>query len=441
MHAGMTTTQRPTPQQAYELDRKHVFHSWSAQAKITPLVIARSEGSRVWDGDGTEYLDFTGQLVFTNVGHQHPKVIAAIKEQADTLCTVAPQFANDRRSQLAAMIAQLLPDSLNTTFFTNGGTEAIEHAVRLARFVTGRRKILTSYRSYHGATGQSILMTGDQRRLANDKGASEVVHFFAPFLYRSEFWAETVEQETERALTHLEHTITAEGPDAFAALVIEPVVGSAGVVPLPSGYLEGVRALCDTYGIKLIVDEVMVGFGRTGKWFSFQHFDVVPDMITFAKGVNSGYVPLGGVVMSDEIKQFFDETPYPGGLTYSGHPLACAAGVATLEAYREEQMIDNAARLGTDVLGPGLEKLAANHAAVGNVRGVGAFWALELVSDQQAKTPDAAAAAAVAGVAKKAGLLVIASANRLHLAPPLNISDEDAHTALSILDEALATLD
>lgn len=434
----MTIPQRLTPQQAYDLDRAHVFHSWSAQAKITPMVISRSEGSRVWDGDGKEYLDFTGQLVFTNVGHQHPKVIEAIKEQADTLCTVAPQFANDRRSQLASMISDLLPDSLNATFFTNGGTEAIEHAVRLARFVTGRRKILTSYRSYHGATGQSILMTGDQRRLANDKGASEVVHFFAPFLYRTEFWAESVDQEVERALTHLEHTVQAEGPEAFAALVLEPCVGSAGVVPLPPGYLEGVRELCDRFGIKLIADEVMVGFGRTGKWFSFQHFDVVPDLITFAKGVNSGYVPLGGVIMSDEIKQFFDETPYPGGLTYSGHPLACAAGVATIEAYREEGMIENAARIGSDILGPGLEKLAANHAKVGNVRGVGAFWAIELVSDPAAKTPDAAAAAAVAGAAKQAGLLVIASANRLHLAPPLNVSDDDLHTALGILDEALA---
>lgn len=436
----MTIPQRPTPQEAYQLDRQHVFHSWSAQNKITPMVISRSEGTRVWDGDGKEYLDFTGQLVFTNIGHQHPKVIAAIKDQADTLCTIAPQFANDRRSQLAAMISELLPSSLNTTFFTNGGTEAIEHAVRLARFVTGRRKILTSYRSYHGATGQSILMTGDQRRLANDKGASEVVHFFAPFLYRSEFWATSEAEEVERALAHLERTIASEGPEAFAALVIEPVVGSAGVVPLLSGYLEGVRAICDKYGIKLVVDEVMVGFGRTGQWFSFQHFDVVPDMITFAKGVNSGYVPLGGVVMSDEIKQFFDETPYPGGLTYSGHPLACAAGVATIEAYHEENMIEAAARLGSDVLGPGLEKLAANHACVGNVRGVGAFWALELVSDAEAKTPDAAAAAGVAAAAKKDGLLVIASANRLHLAPPLNTSDEDTAKALAILDAALASV-
>lgn len=432
--------QKLTPQETFDLDRKHVFHSWSAQNAITPMVVTRTEGSRVWDGDGKEYLDFTGQLVFTNIGHQHPSVVAAIKEQADDLVTIAPQHANDRRSQLAKMISDLLPDSLNTVFFTNGGTEAIEHAVRMARFVTGRRKLLTAYRSYHGATGQSILMTGEARRFANDKGSSEVVHFFGPFAYRSEFYSTNEDEETQRALEHLDHTIAMEGPDAFAAVVLEPVVGSAGVIPLPVGYLEGVREICDRYGILLICDEVMVGFGRTGKWFAHQHYNVTPDLMTFAKGVNSGYVPLGGVVLSDKVAEFFGDVVYPGGLTYSGHPLACAAGVAAITAMREEKMVENAARIGSDLLGPALAKFEAKYAKVGNTRGVGAFWAIELVEDKASKKPDADAGAAVAGAAKKAGLLVIGSGNRLHIAPPLNVSDEDVTKALSILDEALASV-
>ena len=345
-----------TPDETYALDRAHVFHSWSAQAALKPMVVTKTSGSRLWDGDGNEYLDFTGQLVYTNVGHQHPRVVEAIKTQAETLCTIGPSNANDQRSQLAKMISDLLPDTLNKVFFTNGGTEANEHAVRMAREVTGRRKLLAAYRSYHGATAQSIHLTGEARRFANDKGASEVVHFFGPFLYRSEFWATSEDEECERALTHLEHTITSEGADAFAALILEPVIGSAGIIPPPPGYLEGVREICTKYGIIFIADEVMAGFGRTGAWFAHQHANVVPDLITFAKGVNSGYVPLGGVVLSDEI----------------------------------------------------------------------------------ARTPDVERAAAVAAACKKNGLLVIAAANRLHVVPPCNVSDDDVRAALTILDEALS---
>lgn len=432
------TTKNLTPQETYDLDRAHVFHSWSAQAALTPMVVTKAQGTRVWDGDDTSYLDFTGQLVYTNVGHQHPRVVEGIKAQADVLCTISPTAANDKRSQLAAMIAELLPDSLNTVFFTNGGTEANEHAVRMAREVTGRRKVLAAYRSYHGATGQSILLTGEARRYANDKDASNVVHFFGPYLYRSEFWATSPEQECERALTHLENTITSEGKDAFAALILEPVVGSAGILPPPPGYLQGVREICDRYGILFITDEVMAGFGRTGSWFAHEQFDVVPDLVTFAKGVNSGYVPLGGVVLSDRVASEFAERPYPGGLTYSGHVLACAAGVATLEAMKDESIVENAARIGKDVLGPGLEKLCADHDIVGEVRGLGVFWALEIIAGGQDRTPDADAAAAVGAAAKKAGLLVIVSANRLHVCPPCNVSDDEVREALTILDKALA---
>ena len=426
-----------TPDETYALDRAHVFHSWSAQAALKPMVVTKTSGSRLWDGDDNEYLDFTGQLVYTNVGHQHPRVVEAIKTQAETLCTIGPSNANDQRSQLAKMISDLLPDTLNKVFFTNGGTEANEHAVRMAREVTGRRKLLAAYRSYHGATAQSIHLTGEARRFANDKGASEVVHFFGPFLYRSEFWATSEDEECERALTHLEHTIISEGADAFAALILEPVIGSAGIIPPPPGYLEGVREICTKYGIIFIADEVMAGFGRTGAWFAHQHANVVPDLITFAKGVNSGYVPLGGVVLSDEIAHHFDERAYPGGLTYSGHPLACAAGVATIAAMQDEGIVENAARIGSDVLGPGLQALAEKHDAVGQARGVGVFWALELVKDA-ARTPDVERAAAVAAACKKNGLLVIAAANRLHVVPPCNVSDDDVRAALTILHEALS---
>lgn len=434
------STPKLSTQETYDLDRAHVFHSWSAQGSLDPMVVTRAQGTRLWDGDDNEYLDFTGQLVFTNIGHQHPRVVEAIQEQAATLCTIGPSNANDRRSQLASMITDLLPDNLNKVFFTNGGTEANEHAVRMAREFTGRRKLLSAYRSYHGATAQSIHLTGEQRRFANDKGASEVVHFFGPFLYRSEFFAESPEQECERALAHLERTIQMESPDAFAALVLEPVIGSAGIIPPPAGYLEGVREICDRYGIVFIADEVMAGFGRTGKWFGHQHADVVPDVITFAKGVNSGYVPLGGVVISDAIAGHFDERAYPGGLTYSGHPLACAAGVETITTMKDEGIVDNARRIGEDVLGPGLAKLAETHDIVGDARGVGVFWALELVEDAETKKPATEAAATVAAAAKKNGLLVIAAGNRLHIVPPCTVSDEEISTALSILDEALGSL-
>ncbi len=352
---------------AFELDRAHVFHSWSAQAKIKPLVLARAEGSRVWDESGKEYLDFTSQLVFTNIGHQHPRVVKAIQDQAGSLCTIAPQFANAARSEAARLITSLAPDGLDKVFFTNGGADAIEHAVRMARLHTGRNKVLSTYRSYHGGTHLAVNMTGDPRRWASDNGSAGTVHFFGPFLYRSEFHATTEAEESERALAHLEQVVALEGPAGIAAIVLESIPGTAGIMPPPPGYLAGVRELCDKHGIVYIADEVMAGFGRSGRWFSVNHYDVTPDLITFAKGVNSGYVPLGGVIINGPIAATFDERVYPGGLTYSGHPLACAAAVATIETMLDEGMVENSARLGEEVFGPGLAKLAANHPSVGEV--------------------------------------------------------------------------
>jgi len=432
---------------AYELDRAHVFHSWSAQAEIKPMTIVAAEGSYFWDGDGNRLLDFSSQLVFTNIGHQHPKVVAAIQDQAAKLCTVAPQHANDARSEAARLIAERAPGELNRVFFTNGGADANEHAVRMARLHTGRRKVLTRYRSYHGGTDTAINMTGDPRRWPNDYGDSGVVHFFGPFLYRSHFNATTEAEECERALAHLDEVIRLEGPSTIAAIALESVPGTAGIMVPPPGYMAGVRELCDRYGIVFIADEVMSGFGRTGKWFAIEHFDVTPDLLTFAKGVTSGYVPLGGVAISPAIYETFAHRAYPGGLTYSGHPLACAAAVATINVMAEEGIVENAARIGETVIGPALTEIAGRHRSVGEVRGQGVFWAVELVADPVTREPLApyggtsATMAAVIGACKQGGMLPFANFNRIHVVPPCTVTEREAREGLAILDKALDVAD
>lgn len=448
------TTEQQIPEEdlaagrrAYELDRRHVFHSWSAQETLTPMTITRAAGSYVWDGDGNRLLDFSSQLVNTNIGHQHPKVVAAIQEQAGKLCTVAPQFVNEARSEAARLIAELTPGELNKIFFTNGGADAVEHAIRMARLHTGKYKVLSAYRSYHGGTALAVNVTGDPRRIPNDYGNAGTVHFHAPFLYRTQFHSSTPEEETQRALEHLETMIQLEGPSTIAAVILESIPGTAGIMVPPPGYLQGVRELATKYGIIYIADEVMCGFGRSGKWFAIDHFDVVPDLLTFAKGVNSGYVPLGGVAISPEIAATFGQRAYPGGLTYSGHPLATAAAVATINAMRDEGIVENAAQLGSDVLGPGLATLQEKHQSVGDVRGTGVFWAIELVKDRQTREPLAPYGASspemneLIAACRTRGLLPFANFNRIHVVPPLNISVEDANRGLSILDEVLEIAD
>ncbi|GAA4797121.1 aspartate aminotransferase family protein [Streptomyces ziwulingensis] len=431
-------------------DRAHVFHSWSAQELIDPLAVAGAEGSYFWDYDGRRYLDFTSGLVFTNIGYQHPKVVAAIQEQAARLTTFAPAFALEARSEAARLIAERTPGDLDKIFFTNAGADAVEHALRMARLHTGRPKVLSAYRSYHGGTQTAINVTGDPRRWASDTGTAGVVHFWAPFLYRSRFYAETEEQECARALEHLETTLVFEGPGTVAAIILETIPGTAGIMPPPAGYLAGVREICDKYGIVLVLDEVMAGFGRTGEWFAADLYDVVPDLLTFAKGVNSGYVPLGGVAISGEIAETFAKRPYPGGLTYSGHPLACAAAVATLGVMAEEGVVENAARLGEHVVGPALRELAGRHPSVGEVRGVGMFWALELVRDRETREPLVpynatgeanAPMAAFAAAAKAHGLWPFVNMNRTHVVPPCNVSEAELKEGLAALDAALSVAD
>jgi taurine--2-oxoglutarate transaminase len=448
-------TRHPLPDSAAEAqvradDRAHVFHSWSAQALIDPLPIAAGDGATFWDYEGNAYLDFSSQLVNLNLGHQHPDLVAAIQQQAGRLATIQPSMANDVRGELARRIAEVAPGDLDRVFFTNGGADANEYAVRMARAVTGRRKVLSMYRSYHGGTATAISLTGDPRRWANEPSDGSVAHFMGPYAYRSPFHSDSPEQEAERALAHLEQVIVLEGASTVAAIILETIVGTNGVLVPPPGYLEGVRALADKYGIVYIADEVMVGFGRVGEWFAVNGFGVTPDLITFAKGVNSGYVPLGGVVISRRIAEHFDTVAFAGGLTYSGHPLACAPGVATFEVFERDGILERVRDLGSRVVEPRLREIAAKHPSVGEVRGRGLFWAIELVRDPEtreplvpfnASGPDAAPMGAVAAACKQAGLWPFVHFNRLHVAPPLVISEADLVRGLDIIDEALSVAD
>ncbi|MFC0268637.1 aspartate aminotransferase family protein [Kushneria aurantia] len=428
---------RPTNQSVKALDRAHVFHSWSAQGALDPLAFKSGKGCRLWDYDGREYLDFSSQLVNTNIGHQHPKVVAAIKAQAEELTTIAPAHANLARGRAAEKILARAPAGFDKVFFTNAGADAIEHAIRMARAVTGRDKVLSAYRSYHGGTGAAVVATGDFRRIPNEFARGHV-HFFNPWRYRSEFHATSDEEECQRALHHLRRVIESEGPGNIAALLLESIPGTAGVLVPPRGYLKGVRALADEFGIVLILDEVMSGFGRSGAWLALEHFDVTPDLITFAKGVNSGYVPAGGVIISERIAHHFDDEMFYGGLTYSGHPLAMAAICATLDTMAEENIVDNAAHIGDTVLTPGLARLQARHEVIGEVRGLGVFHAIELVADRQSRAPlDAAAMGRIKAALLERGLLPFVVANRIHVVPPCVVTAEEAERGLAIIDEVL----
>ncbi len=434
-------------------DRGHVFHSWSAQDAIDPLPLAGGAGSYFFDYAGRRYLDFSSQLVNLNLGHGHPDLIAAITAQAQRLATVQPAFANDVRGRLAALIVERAGDTFSHVFFTNGGTDAVEHAVRMARLHTGRSKVLSAYRSYHGSTAGSATLTGDPRRWGAEPAVPGGVHFLGPYLYRSAFGATTPEEETARCLAHLRQIVEFEGPHTIAAITLESMVGGSGVLPPPPGYLAGVRALCDEYGILWIADEVMVGFGRLGEWFGYQACGdgvVQPDLVTFAKGSTCGYVPLGGVILSAAVVDSFRSRPYPGGLTYSGHPLACAVGLAAIEVIERDGILGAVRDLAEDVLRPGLARLAARHECVGEVRGVGAFWAVELVRDRDSREPlvpfNATGAArgprnTLGAGCRAAGVWPLIAGNRIHIAPPLTATPDEIQEGLSVLDHVLDEAD
>ena len=436
--------------QAWLDDRAHVFHSWSIQGALNPVDIVGAEGCYMWDSSGKKYLDFSSQLVNVNIGHQHPKLVAAIQEQAAKLCTIAPSFANDARSEAARLITELAPGDMNMVFFTNGGAEAAENALRMARISTGRHKVLTTYRSYHGATAGAIALTGDPRRWPNETGFSGAVKFWGPYPYRSAFHASNEREECQRALQHLEDVIMVEGPHTIAMIALESVVGTNGILVPPDGYLQGVRELCDRHGIVMMCDEVMAGFGRCGEWFAVDKWNVEPDLICFAKGINSGYVPLGGVIIGPKIAEFFNDKMFPGGLTYSGHPLACAAAVASIGIFKEERIVENARTIGDTVIGPELEKIKAKHPSVGDVRGLGVFWAIELVRNRETREPlvpyNASGPAAkpmleLANACKERNLWPFTHFNRMHVVPPCTITADEAREGLAIIDEVLSIAD
>ncbi len=429
-------------------DRRYLIHSWSVQSALNPLPVAGAEGRYFWDYSGKRYLDFASQLVNVSIGHQHPKLVAAIKEQADRLCTIGPPMANDKRSELARLIAEVMPGDLNRTFFTNGGAEANENAIKLARWVTGRHKVIARYRSYHGATAAAVTLTGDPRRWFAEPGVPGIVRMFDPYTYRCPAGHPDPCPVCSGG-PHLDEILMYEGPHTVAAVILETVTGTNGIIVPPDGYLRSVREVCDRHGVLLILDEVMAGFGRTGRWFACEHWDVVPDIITTAKGINSGYVPLGAMTVRDHVYDSIKDRFFAGGLTYSGHPLACAVGVASIEAFREEGVVENAAAMGA-YLAEALPELASRHPSVGEVRGLGLFWGLELVRNRETREPlvpfnaGGDAAEPVFRITKaclERGLYPFMHWNVLAITPPLTITREELDEGLEILDDVLSIAD
>ncbi len=437
-----------TAEEIVQSNRKHTFFSWSVQSEVNPIPMDRAEGVYFWDVDGKRYIDFSAQLMNVNIGHQHPKVIAAIKAQADKLCYAHPSMATEPRARLGESLAAITPEPLKKTFFCLGGSEANENAIKMARLYTGRHKILAQYISYHGATHGSIALTGDNRRWPAEPTMPGAVHFLNPYCYRCPFgWTrDTCQRE---CIDHLEQVIQYEGPEEIAAIFLEGVVGSNGIIVPPDDYWPRVREICDKYGILLISDEVMSGFGRTGKWFAVDNWNVAPDIITMAKGVTSGYLPLGAVVVSEKIAEHFENNKLWCGLTYSGHPMSCAAGVATVKVYEEDDLINNAAQVGAH-LGQRLEELKAKHASVGDVRYIGLFAVIETVKDKATKTPTATRNAkgaelatmnAVGKFLRENGLFTFIKANMIFIVPPLCITKAQIDEGIEIIDQALQITD
>jgi taurine--2-oxoglutarate transaminase len=428
--------------------KQYVLHSWSVQDAVDPIPVAGGEGRYFWDYDGKRYLDFASQLVNVSIGHQHPKIVAAIKEQAERLCTIGPPMATEARSTLARLLAEVTPGDLQLSFFTNGGAEANENAVKLARWYTGRHKIIARYRSYHGATAGAITLTGDPRRWAAEPGIPGVVRMLDPYTYRCPAGHPDPCPVCTGA-PHLEEILQYEGAHTVAAVILEPIVGTNGIIVPPDGYLQAIREVCDRHGILLIADEVMAGFGRTGKWFGVDNWDVVPDILTVAKGINSGYVPLGAMIVRKPIADWVRDKYFAGGLTYSGHPLACASAVASIEAFKEEGIVENSAEMG-GVFAEKLRELESKHPSIGDVRGLGCFWGIELVKNRETREPlvpfnaTGEAFAPVARVAKAAlerGLYLMTHWNVIIVAPPLTITRDEIDEGIGILDEALSIAD
>jgi len=427
-----------TAKEIVDLNKEYTFYSWSNQGQVNPIPVVKAEGAYFWDADGKRYLDFASQLVNTNVGHQHPKVVKAIQDQAAQLTFASPSMATEPRGLLGKKLAEITPSDLKKTFFTLGGAEANENAIKIARFYTGRHKIFARYRSYHGATHGAMALTGDYRRLPVEPAMPGVVHFLDPYCYRCPFGQNGDRDHCCRqCIKHVEEIIEYEGADQIAAIIMEGVTGTNGLIIPPDDYWPRIREICDKHGILLISDEVMSGWGRTGEWFAVDNWNVVPDIITTAKGITSGYVPLGAVIVREKIARFFDDKYLFAGLTYNGHALACATALATIEAYEEDKIFENAKRVGKH-LGKCLEELKAKHPSVGDVRYIGLFSGLELVTDRETKEPMDITPLKNFLVAH--GVYVFNFKNVLFVVPPLVITEEQLDEGLALLDEGLAEL-
>ncbi|MBI3181227.1 MAG: aminotransferase class III-fold pyridoxal phosphate-dependent enzyme [Myxococcales bacterium] len=430
------------------LCKKHTIFEWSAQESVTPISMVRAKGVYFWDAAGKRYIDFNSQLMCVNIGHGDERVIRAIKEQADRLPYANPYMATEARARLGKKLAEICPGDLNKCFFTLGGAEANENAIKIARMVTGRQKIVVRYRSYHGGTAGAATLTGDPRRFAAEPGIPGVVRVLDPYRYRCGFCSDKPEC-TLACLRHVEEVVAYEGPENVAAILLETVTGTNGILVPPEGYLQGIRELCDRHGILLILDEVMAGFGRTGKWFACEHWNVVPDMMTIAKGLTSAYLPLGAVMMREKLAAHFDKNVFYGGLTYNSHPMSLAAALATVAVYEEDGLVGNAARMGK-VLSRELERLKQKHPSVGDVRNIGLFGIVELVKDQKTREPLAPYNAKGEQMAvmnklnaffRENGLYTFVRWNNFFVNPPLCITEQELQEGLATVDRALEISD
>ncbi len=423
-----------------DLTKQHTLYEWSAQSAVDPIPVAGAKGCWFWTPEGKRFLDFNSQLMCVNIGHGDERVVRAIQRQAETLAYANPFMATEARALLGRKLAEIAPGDIDVFFFTNGGSEANENALKLARQFTGRHKVLSFYRSYHGATAASMMLTGDPRRWASEPGMPGVVHVLNPYHGIQRGW-----DTAEHALALLEETIQLEGANTIAAFFLEPVTGTNGVLVPPDGYLQGVRDLCTKYGILMVADEVMSGFGRTGEWFAVNHWNVVPDLMTMAKGLTSAYVPLGAVGMRRSIADHFKDKVFFGGLTYNSHPLGCAAALATLQVYEEDRLIENARRMGA-IMKQRLEGLQAKHAIVGAVRSIGLFGLVELVKDRTSMEPLAPFNGTsepmkrLGRFFRDEGLYTFVRWNTFFTNPPLIITEDELHQGFDIIDRGLAAI-
>jgi taurine--2-oxoglutarate transaminase len=442
------TVDTMTAEEIVSLTKRHTIFSWSAQGSVNPIPMVRGEGIYFWDANGKRYIDMNSQLMCVNIGHGNKRVIEAIKSQAEELAYAGPGMATAVRARLGRMLAELTPGDLNRFFFTLGGAEANENAIRIARMVTGRQKIMVRYRSYHGATAGAISLTGDPRRWANEPGVPGVVRFFDPYKYRSHLYREgdSDEQFTRRCLDEIEETIMYEGGHTIAAIFIETVTGTNGLIVPPPGYIQGLREICDRHGILLVCDEVMCGLGRTGRWFAVDHWNVIPDMITMAKGLTSAYLPLGAVAVSDRIAGYFDKNVFYGGLTYNAHPMSLAAAEACIQVMKDDGTMEHTQRMGR-VMASLHEEMKAKHPSVGDIRSIGLFGVLELVRNRETKEPLAPFNGTspemqrLGAFLKEQGMYAFINWNNLFTNPPLCITEEQLKESFAIIDRGLEITD